>query len=191
MFSNFSKRSIRRNFLIQLLISLASMIIIFSSFLYFYIEKSIYDEKRYELLQYAKNIVNNKAIMDKDDYFFAENLISLNIEVVYLKSENIDIDAYITTLDKHSYLTLFYPFNIEDKSYLKVKKDITQTVTLLDKILHYIFIINIVGFILVVIYAIALSKMLVTPLTILSAKLSNMNEHLMKPIKIEELPQEF
>ena len=33
--------------------------------------------------------------------------------------------------------------------------------------------------------------MLVSPVKTLSARLSNMNEHLMKPIKVEELPQEF
>jgi two-component system OmpR family sensor kinase len=62
---------------------------------------------------------------------------------------------------------------------------------LLDKILNYLFIINIAGFLLVVIYAIGLSKMLVTPVKILSNKLSNMNEHLMRPIVVEELPEEF
>jgi len=191
MFLNLSQHSIRRNFLIQLLISLASMILIFSSFLYFYIEKSIYDDKRLELIHYAKNISNNKEVMNKDDYLIAENLISLNIDIVYLKYQNIDIDAYITTVGQHSYFTLFYPFKIKEKSYLKVTKDITKTVALLDKILHYIFIINIAGFALVIIYAIALSKMLVAPLKTLSARLSNMNEHIIKPIKIEELPQEF
>ena len=52
------KRSIRRNFLIQLIIASASLIFIFSSFLYLYIENSIYDEKHQELVQYAKNIAN-------------------------------------------------------------------------------------------------------------------------------------
>jgi len=61
----------------------------------------------------------------------------------------------------------------------------------LDKILNYIFIINIAGFLLVVVYAIGLSKMLVVPIKTLSTKLSNMNEHLIQPIKTEELPEEF
>jgi len=191
MFLNLSKHSIRRNFLIQLLLSLASMIFLFSLFLYFYIEESIYEDKRLELLQYAKNISNNRSLLDKENYAITENFISLNIEVVHLKSNSIDIDVYVTTKNKHSYLTLFYPFNLDDLSYLKVTKEISPTVRLLDKILHYIFMINIAGFALVIIYAIALSKMLVAPLKTLSARLSNMNEHIIKPIKIEELPQEF
>ncbi len=191
MLSNFSKPSIRRNFLIQLLISLASMIFIFSYFLYFYIEKSIYDDKRLELLRYAKNISNNKAIIDKNEYLLNENFTSLNVEIVYLKQIKMNIDVYIRTVDSHSYLTLLYPFNLDNKSYLKVTKEITQTHILLEKILNYIFIINIAGFGLVILYAVALSKMLVSPIKTLTTKLSNMNENIMNPIKIDELPLEF
>ncbi len=187
----FSNRSIRQNFLIKLFFSSASLIIVFSSFLYFYIENSIYVEKHKELLEYAQNISNNKSLMGINDYLMTENLVSLNIEIVYLKNMQSDIDVYQTSKDGHTYLTLVYPFNITDLSYLKVTKEITPTKILLDKILNYIFIINIAGFALVFVYAVTLSKMLVSPVKTLSSKLSNMNEHLMKPIKIEELPEEF
>jgi len=187
----FSKRSIRTSFLIQLLFSSASLILIFSSFLYFYIEKSIYDEKRNELIQHAKNISTNKSITHSGDYLLAENFLSLDVEVVYLKSSPLEVDLYQTTKEKRTFLTLLYPFNISNESYLKVTKEITPTKILLAKILNSIFIINIAGFLLVILYAIALSKMLVSPVKTLSARLSNMNEHLMKPIKVQELPQEF
>lgn len=185
-----SKKSIRKSFLIQLIFSSASLILIFSSLLYFYIEKSIYDEKKSELLQYANNISSNKSIYQVDDVL-SDNVLSLNIELIYLKSQNAEIDVYETTKHKHLYLTLIYPFNIDDGSYLKITKEITQTKKLLKKIMNYIFIINIAGFLLVIIYAITLSKMLVRPVTILTNKLSNMNEHLIKPIKVRELPLEF
>ncbi len=185
----FSKRSIRRNFLIKLIFASASLIFIFSSILYFYIEKSIYDEKRQELIQYAKNIANNKSIEQMG--MFSDTQLSLNVEIIYLKKPQVNVDLYEDTIGKSTYLTLIYPFNLKDVSYLKVTKEITPTKILLEKILHYIFIINIAGFLLVIIYAITLSKMLVTPIHTLSSRLSNMNEHLMKPIKIKELPEEF
>ncbi len=185
----FSKRSIRRNFLIKLIFASASLIFIFSSILYFYIEKSIYDEKRQELIQYAKNIANNKSIEQMG--MFSDSQLSLNVEIIYLKKPEGNVDLYEDSIGKSTYLTLIYPFNLKDVSYLKVTKEITPTKILLEKILHYIFIINIAGFLLVIIYAIGLSKMLVTPIQTLSARLSNMNEHLMKPIKIKELPEEF
>ncbi|MEA2100025.1 MAG: HAMP domain-containing sensor histidine kinase [Campylobacterota bacterium] len=185
----FSKRSIRTNFLIQLIIASASLIFIFSSILYFYIEKSIYDDKRQELLKYAKNIANDKAIINNINE--PEVYLGLEIEIIHLKKTQGDVDIYMRTIDEKTFLTLVYPFNLDDLSYLQISRDVTQTTILLDKILHYIFIINIFGFLLVILYAIALSKMLIKPIQILNARLSNMNEHLMKPIKVEELPEEF
>lgn len=186
----FSQRSIRQSFLIQLIIASASLILIFSSILYFYIEKSIFDEKHQELLVYAKNVASNESIYGSE-VPTPEVYLGLSIEIMHLNKEHLDIDLYETTKDKKSYLTLIYPFNLDELSYLKITKDITVTRALLDKILHYLFIINIAGFLLVVVYAIGLSKMLVTPVKTLSNKLSNMNEHLMRPIKVEELPEEF
>ncbi|MCD4667027.1 MAG: HAMP domain-containing histidine kinase [Sulfurimonas sp.] len=186
----FSKRSIRKNFLIKLIFASASLIFIFSSVLYFFIEKSIYEEKHQELLGYAKNISNNKAIYPIN-IESSDALLGLSIEIIYLKKIHQDIGLYEKTENTRTYLTLIYPFKLDNLSYLKITKEISQTKRILDKILNYIFIINIAGFLLVIIYAIALSKMLISPVEILSSRLSNMNEHLIKPIKVKELPNEF
>ena len=186
----FSKSSIRQSFLIQLIFASASLIFIFSSLLYFYIQSSIIEEKHQELLNYAKNVASNESIYGAE-MPTPESYLGLSIEIVHLKKAHIDIDLYEMTKNKKSYLTLIYPFNLDDLSYLKITKEITSTKILLDKILNYLFIINIAGFLLVIIYAIGLSKMLVSPVKTLSNKLSNMNEHLMRPIIVEELPEEF
>lgn len=186
----FSKRSIRKNFLIQLIFASASLIIIFSSLLYFYIENSIYEEKRQELLQYAKNISNEKSIANIESSL-PEPFTSASVEVIYLKKEYSDVDLYEISTNGETFLTLIYPYSFEDLSYLKITREITHTKRLLDKILNYIFMINIAGFLLVIIYALTLSKMLVSPVKTLSARLANMNENLMRPIKVKELPEEF
>ena len=186
-----TKKSIRRNFLIQLIFSSASLILIFSSLLYFYIERSIYDDKINELTHYAQNIINDKSVYQTNEEMFAGSLFSLSVEIIHLKEKNIQTNVYEKTEKKHTQLTIIYPFQTSTNSYLKITKDITPTKQLLDKILRYIFIINIAGFLLVIIYAITLSKMLIVPITTLSKKLSNMNEHLMRPIKTQELPMEF
>jgi len=186
-----SKKSIRRNFLIQLIFSSASLILIFSSLLYFYIERSIYDDKINELTHYAQNIVNDKSVYQTNEEIFSGSIFSLSVEIIHLKEKNIQTNVYEKTEKKHTQLTIIYPFQASTNSYLKITKDITPTKQLLDKILRYIFIINIAGFLLVIIYAITLSKMLIVPITTLSKKLSNMNEHLMRPIKTQELPMEF
>ena len=184
----FSTQSIRSRFLIQLIFASASLMIIFSSILYFYIEKSIYDERVDELIHYAENIVHNKSLLDD---ISVQDTLGLNIDIIKLNHMQEDYEVYQNSQKFKTFLTLIYPYKPKDMLYLKITKDVTNTKRVLDKILHYIFIINIVGFGLVLLYAVALSKMLVTPIETMTRKLSNMNEHLMKEIRIEELPSEF
>ncbi|MDQ7042212.1 MAG: HAMP domain-containing sensor histidine kinase [Sulfurimonas sp.] len=186
----FSKRSIRKDFLIQIVISTLALIFTFSLILYFFIEKSIYDEKHAQLLKYAQNISNHQSLF-KEDENFSENFFSLTVEIVYLKDENVSISEYEKTVGLHTYLTLIYPFDLKENAYLRITQDISSTKHLLHIILKYIFFINIAGFLLVVLYAITLSNMLIRPIKHLSAKLSNMNEHLLKPIDTTTLPKEF
>ncbi|RUM64868.1 MAG: sensor histidine kinase [Sulfurimonas sp.] len=186
----FSKHSIRQDFLIQIIISTLTLIFTFSFMLYFLIEKSIYDEKHEELLRYAQNISNHQSLFYEDENF-SENFFSLNIEIIYLKNKDINTSEYEQILRKHTYLTLIYPFDLENNAYLKITKDISSTKNLLSRILKYIVLINIVGFLLVILYSITLSNILIRPIKQLSAKLSNMNEHLLKPIDTTSLPKEF
>ncbi len=188
----FSTKSIRGKFFIQLMFASISLIFIFSSLLYLYIEKSIYDEKKDDLILYAKNIASDKSIF-ANDTLTSDYGLNITVEVIYPKKihSHQDIDLYERTKSKHTLLTLIYPFNLEEQSYLKITKDITSTKALLEKILRYIFVINIASILLVILYAVGLSKMLVMPVKTLNARLSDMNENLIKPIRVEELPQEF
>jgi len=184
------QNSIRKNFLVQLIISSIALIIIFSSMLYFFIERFIYDDKHAELVGYAKNIVEYRSVFQQEESL-SDNFVSIDVAVIYLKSKNIGVSEYEKTEGKHTYLTLIYPFHLDTGSYLKITKDISTTKKLLHKILRYIFIINIFGFIPILLYAVMLSKMLVHPLNLLNSKLSNMNEHLIKPVNVKALPNEF
>ena len=184
----FLTQSIRNRFLIQLIFASASLMIIFSSILYFYIEKSIYDEKVEELIHYADNIVHNKALIENAS---VADTLGLSIDVIQLHKMQEGYEVYQNSQKFHSFLTLIYPYKPQKLLYFKITKDVTKTKRVLDKILHYIFIINIAGFGLVLLYAVALSKMLVSPIETMTNKLANMNEHLMKDIRIDELPSEF
>jgi len=185
----FSSNSIRSRFLIQLIIASSFLMVTFSSILYFYIEKSIYSERIDSLIHYAENIINNKSLIENETI---QDTFGLNIDIIRLKKKiDSDYEIYQSTQKYNTYLTLIYPFKEKNNLYLKVTKNITRTRMVIDKILHYIFIINIFGFGLVILYAIMLSKMLIIPIRTLSSKLSNMNEHLMNEIKLQELPEEF
>jgi len=185
----FSERSIRFQFLVQLIVASATLLIIFSSILYLYIQKNIYDEKHAEMLQFAKNITAFQSLSDTTN---ADALLGLSVELVQYNDDG----AYETRLFEHAsegrdYLILLYPFNALQKTYLKVTKDISTMRALLQKILRSIFIINAIGFVIIILYAIGLSKLLTNPIKQLNRRLSDMNEQMMRPIKVEELPEEF
>ncbi len=186
-----AKKSIRRQFLIQLVIASAALILIFSSALYFMIKESIYEEKRQSLIQIAQNICSFRSLENAQQNG-TDAILGLTIEMITIDDAPTD-QTFISEVKKesHIYLSLLYPFVNEDHSFLRITTDISTTKKLLAKILNSIFIINAVGFLVVILYAIGLSKMLVTPVSTLSQRLSNMNEHLIRPIRVEELPEEF
>ena len=187
----FSKRSIRRRFLFQLIIASAALVILFSSFLFLFIKQSIYDEKQAELIGYAENISSYKSLLSAQQTN-TDTLMGLSVELITLTPNEEHLDFYETDhKDKTTTLTLIYPFDFEKSSYLKITRDVTPTKRLLRKILNSIFLINAVGFIVIILYAIAFSKMLIAPISALSLRLANMNEHLIRPIKVEQLPDEF
>ncbi len=188
----FSKRSIRRRFLFQLIVASAALVILFSSFLYLFIKQSIYDEKQAELIGYAENISSYKSLLSSAQQNNADTLMGLNVELITLKQNDERIDFYETQhKDNTTTLTLIYPFDFEHSSYLKINRDITPTKRLLRKIMNSIYLINAVGFVVIILYAIAFSKMLIAPISALTRRLANMNEHLIRPIKVEQLPDEF
>jgi len=182
-------KSIRSRFLIQLIVASAALIFIFSSILYLFIQQSIYDDKREELMQVAKHVVAYESVQSVNDESSA--LLGLSIEMVTHINKGNNIAFYETLTGGKVFLTLVYPFDLKDHSYIRVSQEVTKTKKLLKKILNSIFIINILGFLIIIIYAITLSTMLIKPIKALTTRLSDMNEHLIRPIKIEELPIEF
>lgn len=186
----FSKRSIRRRFLVQLIVASAALVVLFSSFLYLFIKQSIYDEKQAELLTKAQNISDSKSITAFQQTTSDQSL-GLTVDLITLKKDEASLEFYETTHHDQTTLTLIYPFDFEHSAYLKVSRDITATKNLLQKILKSIFIINAFGFVVIILYAIAFSKMLIAPVSALTRRLANMNEHLLRPIRVDQLPHEF
>lgn len=165
--------------------------LLFSSFLYLFIKQSIYDEKQAELIGYAENISSYRSLLSSQQAN-ADTLMGLSVELITLNPDEEYLEFHETTHhDKTTTLTLIYPFDFAKSSYLKISRDITPTKRLLRKILNSIFLINAVGFVVIILYAIAFSKMLIAPISALSRRLANMNEHLIRPIKVEQLPDEF
>ena len=161
-------KSIRTRFLLQLLVASAALIFIFSSILYLFIQQSIYDDKREALLNVAKHVVAYESVQSVIDG--TDGILALNIEMFSDPSFDGSIDLSETYDGNTVYLSLMYPFNLKDHSYIKVTENITNTKKLLKKILNSIFIINILGFVIIIIYAITLSTMLIKPIKALTTR---------------------
>ena len=142
------------------------------------------------MLLFAENICSYKSLSDAQDTN-NDALLGLTVELVQRNFLQNQTELLESTHNGRTTLVLFYPFNLEEESYIKISKDITPTKKLLKKILNSIFIINASGFLLVIVYAIIFSKMLIAPIKGLNRRLSNMNEHMIRPIIVEELPDEF
>lgn len=165
------------------------MLIIFSSILYLYIQKNIYDEKYAEMLQFAKNIT---AFQSLSETMNSDSLLGVSVELITYNDEgNFETRLFENSAENQDFLILLYPFESAQHTYLKVTKDISSMRAVLQKILRSIFIINAIGFFVIILYAIGLSKLLTNPIKQLNRRLSDMNEHMMRPIKVEELPEEF
>ena len=186
----FPQKSIKTRFTIQLLVASATLLIIFSSILYVYIQQSIYKERQQELLSIALNItksefVNNQSFLDNNPN------IGVSIELVHLKQKNISLLFNEKNIDNNDYLILYYPYEYKKSTYLKIMRNFTTTKSMLKKILNSIFLINAISLIFTVIYAIFVAKLLLSPITSLANKLSAMNENFIKPINLKKVPIEF
>lgn len=191
-----SKRSIRREYVKQLLFSSLALIAIFSLILYGYIKSSIYDELKEELKKEVHSIATSKSDYKIGQTVNAYSISSikggeLTISIVPNPGEETGIFFREAEKNGKAYLSIYRPYNMEDDSYIHVRKDVTTIEKLLDKIFSSILIINFGGLVLVQIYAFTLSNILTKPIMSLSNKLSKMNENVLEPLDHKKLPIEF
>lgn len=117
--------------------------------------------------------------------------VGITINLVKLKEKNISL-LFNEHFDNGKYsLVLYYPFEYKNSTYIKIVKDFTNTKHMLQKILNSIFLINAISLIFIVIYAIFVAKLLLSPINTLTKKLSKMNENFINPIDIKTIPEEF
>ncbi len=188
-------RSIRNQFLTQLIIASSILLIIFSTMLYTYIKQSLFDELSQELVNQARYIVRTFPNYEEGEKIDAKNLknaLLISAEVIGAPHHFYSsIEWRERKENGRYYLELIYPYNFKAQTYLRITKDITGMAKMLKKILRSIIVINLISLILIVLYAFGLSAMLLVPITRMSKKLSTLNENFLTTINLRELPEEF
>ena len=167
------------------------LIAVVSVMLYHYIRVTVFQSVVNELNQQATAYKNNPQ------NFNPNNLKTFTIEIPnktlatvkagelkgekpYLVMQKIK-DKSITTLTTR----------LDDSSYLVLEKDTTLQSQIVEEIFIDIIIVNVTAILLVLFYALFLSRMLLIPIKILSHKLTNLDEKFLKEIDIKSLPDEF
>ncbi|WP_456323632.1 sensor histidine kinase [Hydrogenimonas sp.] len=188
-------RSIRNQFLTQLIIASTILLIIFSTMLYAFIKQSIYDELSQQLVKQARYIVQTFPDYEEGEKIDARNLknaLGISAKVIPAPHQFYSaIEWREKKMDGKHYIELIYPYNFKAQTYLLISKDITNVSRMLHKILRSIIIINLISLILIVLYAFGLSAMLLVPITRLTKKLSTLNENFLTTIDTRTLPEEF
>ena len=167
------------------------LIAVVSVMLYHYIRVTVFQSVVSELNQQATAYKNNPQ------NFNPNNLKTFTIEIPnktlatvkagelkgekpYLVMQKIK-DKSITTLTTR----------LDDSNYLVLEKDTTLQSQIVEEIFIDIIIVNVTAILLVLFYALFLSRMLLIPIKILSHKLTNLDEKFLKEIDIKSLPDEF
>ena len=167
------------------------LIAVVSVMLYHYIRVTVFQSVVSELNQQAT------AYKSNPQNFNPNNLKTFTIEIPnktlatvkagelkdekpYLVMQKIK-DKSITTLTTR----------LDDSSYLVLEKETTLQSQIVEEIFIDIIIVNVTAILLVLFYALFLSRMLLIPIKILSHKLTNLDEKFLKEIDIKSLPDEF
>ena len=167
------------------------LIVVISVMLYHYIRvtvfQSVVNELNYQAESYKKNPQNFNPLNLKT--FTIENP---NKTLATIKTdEPQDKETYIVTQKSKDQSKTFLIIKLYESSYLSLEKDTTLQAHIVEEIFIDIIIVNVSAILLVLFYALFLSRMLLIPIKILSHKLTNLDEKFLHEIDIKSLPDEF
>lgn len=167
------------------------LIAVVSVMLYHYIRVTVFQSVVNELNQQATAYKNNPQNFNPNNLktFTIEipNKTLATVKVGELKGEKPYLvmqkikDNSITTLTTR----------LDEERYLVLEKETTLQSQIVEEIFIDIIIVNVTAILLVLFYALFLSRMLLIPIKILSHKLTNLDEKFLKEIDIKSLPDEF
>lgn len=167
------------------------LIAVVSVMLYHYIRVTVFQSVVSELNQQATAYKNNPQNFNPNNLktFTIEtpNKTLATIKTGELKGEK----PYLVMQKIKDKSTTTLTTRLDDSNYLVLEKDTTLQSQIVEEIFIDIIIVNVTAILLVLFYALFLSRMLLIPIKILSHKLTNLDEKFLKEIDIKSLPDEF
>ena len=186
------QKSIYKEFSTKLIIATTLFTVIMSFMFYGFTKATIYEGITDRLINKAQIIhkVSLNSLKSSEQLkLIVED--DLTIDLIQLTNHTELTIKQFYDKKKNHYIELLYPFDSTNHSFIKLTKNINTEDTMLKKIFSNIFILGIGGLIMIIIYALAVSKTLLFPIVNLSNKLSTMDEHTLTKINENKLPIEF
>ena len=167
------------------------LIAVVSVMLYHYIRVTVFQSVVSELNQQATAYKNNPQNFNPNNLktFTIEipNKTLATVKAGELKGEK----PYLVMQKIKDESTTTLTTRLDESNYLVLEKDTTLQSKIVEEIFIDIIIVNVTAILLVLFYALFLSRMLLIPIKILSHKLTNLDEKFLKEIDIKSLPDEF
>ena len=167
------------------------LIAVVSVMLYHYIRVTVFQSVVSELNQQATAYINNPQNFNPDDLkTFTIDTPSKTIATIK-PGELKDKKPYVVLQKSKDQSITVLTTRLDDENYLVLEKETTLQSQIVEEIFIDIIIVNVTAILLVLFYALFLSRMLLIPIKILSHKLTNLDEKFLKEIDIKSLPDEF
>ncbi len=170
---------------------MTAMLITISAILAYFLFTNLYDDAESELDRQASYLISNykdpDLLLKEFNSFELTRLYKNSISIV---NSNKQLGTHLIQKRDQYYLELVTPYPVS-KRYLKISQNVTKEKNLLYKTYVAMMVMIITGLFFIIYYASVLSSNLMKPLKKLTYKFSNMNESLLQPLKITELPLEF
>ena len=170
------------------------LIAVISVMLYYYIRVTVFETVIQELTHEANQIITNPQKYNPLNLqnFIVQEPNQTETLVQIKQGQLTQKKPYFSLFQngEQSFTTLAHPY-IDDDSYMILKKETTLQSKIVEQIFVDIIIVNATAILLVLFYALFLSRMLLLPIRTLSAKLTKLDEKFLKEIDIKSLPDEF
>jgi len=167
----------------------------FSLILYTYINYSVETELRASLVKQANYLIAKYPDLEKairEQKRLLRQTLKIDVTILRAPSARYQpLHFHTVERDGHTYLQAYFPHNFSRQSYLVLSADITQQKKMQNKVFRAIVLLNAIAMILILLYAFILSGMLLSPIRYFSRRLERMNENILEPLNLEEIPPEF
>lgn len=177
-----SQKSIRSKFFLQLASTITMLVVIFSGLSYQILKINIMQSEFEYLIKTAQSIIE----VNKDSDF----MIFKDYKIIKLDKKNKKPDFKIISDKEKKILILTYPYN-NFGDYLIIKKDITQTIKILDTIFISLILIILIAISLIIFYSLFLSRVISISLKELGDKISRFDDNFKIQLDLNLYPTEF